>query len=539
MHYFKIIFFKFTWVLILFCINTSLNAQIPQVKWEYNLNDASFGQPAAADIDNDGKLEVVFGCYRNDSCVYALNAENGTLLWKFNTHPAGAEGCNDVAPVIYDVDDNDSLEVIVPSSCNPKTFCFRGIDGTIKWQAPTAGSDSPPTIADIDNDGKPEILHGGFDGKVICINAENGSVAWQQTVYSNSWVQTAPTILDVNGNGQLDFIVATWAFGTDTSKVYAFRGDNHSLIWSKPIPDVAYHGTAVADFDKDGNPELVIGAYDGTLYMLNAEDGSEVWSYNANYYIGAPAVIADLDNNGICEIIYCDAWGVGALSALGSQLWYYTIPGYGTAFRGVAVANINTDNIPDVAFGTSKGQIIVLNGNNGTEIWNLDLAAQYGDTLEFDNAPLIADFDNNDTLDIFVVGGFTEYPDFSGNYGRAYMISAGTGSGPDWLMFQHDIRRQSSLCEFIPAEIHEENKDLNQHITIFPNPADDNFLLSLNDNTSGLNYFIIYNALGQLVLTGSFEGNSHQVYLHGNNKGLLLIKVITPNNVFFTKCITK
>jgi hypothetical protein len=27
------------------------------------------------------------------------------------------------------------------------------------------------------------------------------------------------------------------------------------------------------------------------------------------------------------------------------------------------------------------------------------------------------------------------------------MITAGIGKGPDWLMFQHDVRRQSSLCE--------------------------------------------------------------------------------------------
>ena len=53
-------------------------AQTPTIKWFYDVNDASFGQSAAADIDHDNKLELVFGCYRNDSCVYALNAEDGS-----------------------------------------------------------------------------------------------------------------------------------------------------------------------------------------------------------------------------------------------------------------------------------------------------------------------------------------------------------------------------------------------------------------------------------------------------------------------------
>ncbi|MGD0711590.1 MAG: PQQ-binding-like beta-propeller repeat protein, partial [Bacteroidales bacterium] len=163
-------------------------AQSPHIKWWYNTHDASYGQPVAANIGKNGKLGIVFGCYRNDSCVYALNAEDGSLLWKYNTHPAGAEGCNDAAPTIFDVDNDDTLEVIVASSCNPTTFCFNGITGRVKWETPTRGSDSPPTIADIDNDGKYETLHGEFGGYVICINGEDGSVKWEIPVDTNSWI---------------------------------------------------------------------------------------------------------------------------------------------------------------------------------------------------------------------------------------------------------------------------------------------------------------------------------------------------------------
>jgi outer membrane protein assembly factor BamB len=447
-------------------------SQFPQIKWWFDTHDASFGQSAAGDIDRDGKPEIVFGCYRNDSSVYALNGEDGSLLWKYNTHPAGAEGCNDVAPVLYDIDGDDSLEVIVPSSCNPKTFCFRGLNGKVQWQTPTAGSDSPPTVADIDGDGRPEILHGGFDGAVICINGENGSVAWKKTVWSNSWVQTAPTILDADNDGNLDFIVGTWAFGGDTSKVYAYRTSDRSLIWSVPVGDVIYHGTAVSDLDDDGKPELAVGAYDGKLYVLNAEDGSLVWDYQGDYYIGAPATVADLDNDGSCEVVFCDVYGVGALTSAGGLKWYYPIPGFGNTFRGVAVAEINGDGIPDVAFGTNTGRVIVLSGDDGSVIWSLDLAAHYGKAFEIDHAPVIADFDGDGTLDIFLVGGHAEYPAIQNNYGRGYMISAGTGNGPDWLMFQHDVRRQSSLCGAPVTAISEITGNGKGSLNIYPNPAE-------------------------------------------------------------------
>ena len=447
-----------------------ISAQTPQIKWWYDVLDSSFGQSAAGDIDKDGKPEIVFGCYRNDSCVYALNGEDGSLLWKYNTKTS-AEGCNDVAILLYDVDKDDTLEVIVPSSCNPKTFCFNGKSGAVKWMTGTAGSDSPPTIADLNNDGKLEILHGGFDGHVSCLDAETGIQAWSKTVFSNSWVQTAPSIVDLDGNGQLDFVVGTWAFSPDTSRIYAYRGNNQTLLWSRAVDDYIYHGTAVADFDNDSKPELVIGDYSGKLYALNGENGSLLWQYQASVYIGAPATIADVNQDGNCDILYCDAYGVGALSKTGSPMWYYTIPGNGTAFRGVAVADIDGDHLPDVAFGTSSGHVIVLRGSNGSLIWDLNLEAHIGKAFDINHAPLIADFDMDGKIDIFVVGGHSEYPAFQNNYGRAYMITAGNGYGPDWMMFQHDITRHSSMCDAAVgvADILGEKDDTNMFLS--PNPC--------------------------------------------------------------------
>jgi outer membrane protein assembly factor BamB len=456
-------------IFICYAAIQTASAQLPTIKWWYNTNDASYGQSAAADIDGDGKLEVVFGCYRNDSSVYALNAENGTLLWKYNTHSPGVEGCNDAAPAIYDVDNDDSLDVIVASSCNPTTFCFNGRTGAVKWQCNTRGSDSPPAIADIDNDGMPEILHGEFGGYVICINGEDGSVAWELPVDTNSWIQTAPTIVDLDNDGQLDFVVGTWNFSGQDS-VYAFRGDTHAKMWTYPVHDYMYHGTAVADLDNDGKPELVIGSYNDTLYCLNGENGTTKWKYpGTGGYIGGPASIADIDNDGVCDVVFVSSYAVTALTNNGIHKWHYNIPGYEQSFRGAALADINNDSYLDVVFGTDGGKVMALNGNNGSLIWSKDLAADYGNAnFEFDDAPLIADFNNDDSLDVFIVGGYGSYPNFQTDFGRAYMLTAGKGHGPDWRMFQHDARRQSSLCPFIPTSVSEVTAQLS--ISCFPNP---------------------------------------------------------------------
>jgi outer membrane protein assembly factor BamB len=503
--------------------------QTPTISWWYDVNDASFGQSAADDIDGDGFLEIVFGCYRNDSSIYALNANDGTLLWKYNASPIGGHGCNDVAPVIYDINGDGNKEVIVPGSCNPKTFCFNGSTGEVIWEADTRGSDSPPTIADIDNDDQPEIIHGEFNGYVICLNAEDGSEAWEILVDENSWIQTAPTLVDLNGDGQLDFVVATWNFDYQDS-VFAYNGTDQTLLWSYPIHDHIYHGTAVADFDEDGQPELLIGSYNDTLYCINGEDGTTEWKYKGTGgYVGSPASIGDLDNDGNCEIVLTNGYKVTALNNDGSLKWEYIIPDFTSAFRGAVLADVNNDAFLDVVFCTGGGLIIGLDGLDGDLLWSVDLAEHYGDPLfALDHAPLIADFDNDGNIDVFAVGGHAEYPDTHLNFGRAYMISIGPGNGPDWLMFQQDIRRQSSLCKFPFSGVDiPDYRDVKTNQTrVYPNPATESLTLEINTHPSTEKSLKINTINGQLLYSQeNFKNNQITITTNHWQNGLYFYQI--------------
>ncbi len=463
-------------VFLLMLTPGTASAQIPSLLWSFDTGDASFGQTAAGDIDGDGRLELVFGCYRNDSSIYALNAEDGSLLWQVHTAAPGGQGCNDVAPVIIDTDGDGTMEVIVPASCNPVTYCLDGRSGEIRWTAPTRGSDSPPTVADVDADGELEILHGEFGGYVRCLNARDGSLAWHRAVDTHSWIQTAPTLLDADGDGALDFIVATWnRTEGDTNAVHAYRAADAELLWRTPLQDVTYHGTAVADFDRDGKPELAIGDYSGTLSVLNAEDGSTVWtmpSLGTGHYIGAPVIACDLDGDGDCELVLVSWNRVIALNGDGGGLWSYTIASGATAFRGAVLSDVSGDGLPDAVFGTSSGQLIALRGSDGAQLWSVDLAAAYGDTrFALDHAPVIADFDGDGGLDVFIVGGHAEYPEIANGFGRAYAYSIGTGAGPPWLMFQQNERRTSSVCAQSATSIRIQGDRQTPRLDLYPLPV--------------------------------------------------------------------
>ncbi len=439
--------FKFVLITVLFAMFfvPPLSSQV-QIRWWFDTFDACFGQSAIGDVDGDGHYEIVFGCYRNDSCVYVLNAEDGSLLYKFNLKGT-IEGCNDSAPLLFDVNSDGALEIIVAASCNPKTFCFDGRTGSLVWEAPTRGSDSPPSIADLNGDGSLEVIHGQFGGYVVCLDAKTGAKLWELTVDPNSWIQTAPTIADLNNDNQLDFVVATWNFDND-NKIVAYNGRTLQPLWRTKLDGVVYHGTTITDLDGDEIFECIISDYSGKLYAINSVTGEIKWTFSTLYYAPSPVVVADLNLDGKCEILFSSWFKLYCLNNIGDSLWVYNVPDYGNIFRGVALADVSGDDKFEIVFGSSNGSVYILNGEDGKLIHSINLKDSIGKSFEIDHCPVVADFDKDGFPELFIVGGYSEYPNFQNNYGRAYaMTITDKNSTSEWLMFQLNHLRNPSLCE--------------------------------------------------------------------------------------------
>ncbi len=63
----------------------TLEGEDGSFKWSYTMDPGEPDDPAVGDIDGDGLLEIVIPS--DDGNVYALNGEDGSLLWEFV--PAG------------------------------------------------------------------------------------------------------------------------------------------------------------------------------------------------------------------------------------------------------------------------------------------------------------------------------------------------------------------------------------------------------------------------------------------------------------------
>jgi outer membrane protein assembly factor BamB len=523
-------------------------AQSPSILWKFNTHDESFGNAAMGDLIGDGKLEIAFSCYWGDSNIYVLHAEDGSLLWKKNMG-----GCNDAAPIIYDVFGNGHKEIILGSSCNAVLTCFDGANGNIIWQKPFGGTDSPPSIADIDGDGKPEILVGDFEGRLNCYTADSGMLKWQVMVDDSAAIEASPALVDINGDGHPDIIVCTWSFAGnhDSTAVYAYDGMTHALLWKNPIPtDFIYHGAAFGPVSEDGHPELAISSYDGHVYLLNGPDGALKWDYPTPglAYIGDPVVIGDINNDGHLELVYINGNGeVDALDRFGNLKWSFVMPLYESSFRGAVLADVNNDDTLDVVFVTSSGRLFALNGSRGNEIWNMNLRTDYGDSnFELEQGALISSFKQDDTVDIFVVGGHTFYPHIDSDFGRAYAIKVGKQEGKDWVMFQHDYTRSNCVCNPSPGAVNEQTRPA-LNVKDYPNPFTENIYFNLSLENATAVSIKIYNDAGALVKTFAdkkMETGNYQFAWSGQNEsgaklaaGVYYCKIIAGNSTTTKKIV--
>lgn len=440
--------------LLLLPISTDYQGTTPPELWHFDFYSNSYGGAAVGDVDGDGRLEIVFGTYMGDETLYALNAEDGSVAWTYWAGP----GPLDASVRLVDINDDGNLEVIFATSGSYTSgagvmHCLHGCNGTPIWHYnPHTCTDSPPALADIDNDSKLEVLYGTFHdgesgGYVHILNAEDGSLVDIAGPY-NGHIQSGPAVVDLDLDGQLDFVITMFG-GND--RIYAVNGSDYSTMWNYLTGDSMYHTCSFSNLDDDAFPELVVGNYDGFVYAIHGENGSLYWKYDVTYACYCTS-IADVDGDSLPEVIASGTYEVTVINNDGSHLWHRSVFG---SFRGAAMADVDGDQGLDVIVGGDDGVLMALDGSSGSTLWSFDAASDYGQTpFQMDHAPVIADFDDDQDLDIFIIGGRGYSGDPENNYGRAYALELSDTSGAGWTMFHHDYCNSGDFDHDTPGQVY-------------------------------------------------------------------------------------
>lgn len=171
-----------------------------------------------------------------------------------------------------------------------------------------------PMVTDLDANGQDEVLTAAYEN-LIAINGD-GQELWRFDTRGR--YQTCPSILEIEG--QIPLIYAA-----DNTGQFTCLDGHGTVVWQVDINPVFCSSPSLADLNQDHSFEVVLGDKAGTVHVLEALTGKEIWKHKVEGECSSCAV-GDLTGDGYLEIIVATGAGkVFMLDHTGELLWQFTL----------------------------------------------------------------------------------------------------------------------------------------------------------------------------------------------------------------------
>lgn len=458
----------------------------PSLGWERQLSSSYFSAPTVADLNNDGEKEIIVvsaqEIFSNVLNLYVFNSDGRDF---FSQNPIKLEGGRGftASPAVGDLD-ADGLSEIVVTGENKLEYPFRseGIiyilknDGSLlpgwnprrvsdgislesRWcygwgfDRPCGGFPSSPALADIDNDGRQEIILLSRYGKLYIFNIEGDNLfGFPKLLGEEFWFGNTfntPAVGDIDGDNKLEIVAALGQNNQPEEGTFVYLIENDGAIspgWPKKIVGdyiqyADYSGLycppTIGDVNQDGKMEIFISSYNEQGGKIHGwkDNGSPI---NDNWPVFAPGVMRNVIlgrfNQASDPIIFAGAYKQGINAA------YAFFP------SGMSLSGWPPPDSPQLIFG--EPLVVDIDGDGNQEAVflseNISQAFAYEESGQQTNdwpiyikersfrTPVITDLDKDGFMEIAVIG--------SG--GKVYVrkLPKAPISKPDWGHFRHDER---------------------------------------------------------------------------------------------------
>jgi hypothetical protein len=248
------------------------------------------GGIAIADMDGDGFPELAYG-------RTVFDTTGGKITLKFTgTAGQGAEQVYEALSTFVDIDGaaDGHLELLAGNTA------YRA-DGTILWQAPGV-PDGFSGVGDFNLDGKPEavVVSGG---QLWILDGATGAVQLGPVKVPGTGSGGPPTVADFDGDGKPEIGVAMATFYSMLKPNYTTN--KIDVIWQTPNHDLSSSvtGSTVFDFEGDGKAEIIY-ADECFLWVFDGATGHVRFATPHTSFTATEAsLLADIDGDGHAEIV--------------------------------------------------------------------------------------------------------------------------------------------------------------------------------------------------------------------------------------------
>ena len=323
----------------------------------------------------------------------AMSQHKGRVFekWVFDAHSPLLSSA-----LIADIDDDGEPEVIFGTK-EGSIFCLDK-NAEPKWQYAMSGEISQeeayfydleklhavsnePVVADLNANSHKKVIFGADDGFVYVLN-DAGGLEWKYEV--GGMIKGRPQVVDIDNDGYPEIIV------TSTAKKLCILSHDGKLIasYDTPAPSQATPGILRG---KDGKQTVIVfGLDDGSLHAVNTQE-EQLWTFKTGEKITAEPIFVD-------DMILIGSWD-GSLYALNMQgecRWRFRTEG--AIYNKVVIGDINNDKKKEIVFGSCDNSVYALT-LDGEKLWS------YETDFWVMAHPILHDIDNDGNVEV-IVGSF-------------------------------------------------------------------------------------------------------------------------------------
>ena len=295
---------------------------------------------AVADVDGDGKLDIVVACGNINQIVIFRNISTvGTLTTSSFAAPvAFSVGADPRTVCVRDLDGDGKPDIACVCYGETNLYILRnvGVSGSLDTNSFTRQLVGVPrntavdlVVADLDGDGKPDmvpIMQGDTVPPMVSVfrnTSVPGTISFASPVGFAAGHESGAIIAgDVDGDGKMDLVIG-WASGMAIS-VYRNLASPGSLVTNSFAPKVDFpapgwvRDLGMGDLNGDGKPDISLIAQSSDLmaiYQNLSTPGSFTNTSLAGRvdYAGGDnphgVAVGDLDGDGRPDIVFGNMFG--------------------------------------------------------------------------------------------------------------------------------------------------------------------------------------------------------------------------------------